>query len=270
MPHGFTWATLVFGPAHAVQGLLDKSPIQPVPIFHAVLSSLILLGCVLIVRGRVLAKGDDILPDPGFSLRNLFETLMEMIMGLMKDIIGPHYRQFVPVVLGIWFYILFANLFGLLPFFAPATDKWSVTVSMALVVFTATHYYGIKAHGLGYVKHFISPVWPPNILFILISPMYFTIEIIGHFARILSLSIRLMANMTADHTVVSIFMMLTAPLIPAFFTGLGIIVCFLQAFIFAVLATIYFALATAHEGGDEHEEHGHEHAHAEATNACPA
>ena len=255
--HGFSWAVLLFGPIHDPKGLYD-SHIQIVPLFHAVLSSLILLACVLTVRGRVLAKGDDILPDAGFSLSNLFETLMEMIMGLMKDIIGPHYRKFVPVILGIWFYVLFANLFGLLPFFGPATDKWSVTISMALVVFTATHYYGLKAHGIGYFKHFISPVWPPNFLFILISPLYLAIELIGHFARILSLSIRLVANMIADHTVVAIFMMLTPPLVPLLFTGLGIIVCFLQAFIFSILATIYFALATAHEGGDEHEEHAHE------------
>jgi len=179
---------------------------------------------------------------------------MEFIMGLMSDIIGPHYRNYVPLVLGIWFYILFANLFGLLPFFSPPTDKWSITISMAIVVFCATHYYGIKAHGIGYFKHFISPVWPPNFLFILISPLYLVIELIGHFARIVSLSIRLMANMTADHIVVGIFLMLTAPLIPAIFTGLGVIVCFLQAFIFAILATIYFALATAHEEhGEEHE-----------------
>jgi F-type H+-transporting ATPase subunit a len=263
MPHGFSWATLIFGPAHAVKGLFDPAIVQAVPLFHAVISALILLSLVVIVRGKVLSKGDDILPDAGFSLRNLFEMLMEMIMGLMKDIIGPDYRKYVPLILGIWFYILFANLFGLLPFFAPPTDKWSVTVSMALVVFFATHYFGIRAHGIGYFKHFISPVWPPNVLFILISPLYFTIEIIGHFARILSLSIRLMANMTADHIVVTIFLMLTAPLIPAFFTGLGLIVCFLQAFIFAILATIYFALATAHEGGEE--EHGHQ-----AAEAAPA
>lgn len=255
MPHGFSWSTLLLGPAHAESGLIAHN-LQWHPLFHALLSTLILIVCVLSVRGKVLARGDDILPDGSMSLRNFFEGLMEFIMNLMKDIIGPHYREYAPIVLGIWFYILFANLFGLLPYFSPATDKWSITISMAIVVFSATHVYGFKAHGLGYVKHFLSPIWPPNIIFILISPMYLAIELIGHFARIVSLSIRLMANMTADHTVVGIFLMLTAPLIPAMFTGLGIIVCFLQAFIFAILATIYFALATAHEGG---EEEAHEH-----------
>jgi F-type H+-transporting ATPase subunit a len=251
MPHGFTWSLFFLGPEHAEAGLLAKH-IQLAPLFHALLSTSILILFVLIVRSRVLAKGDDILPDDRLTLRNFFEGMMEFIMGLMEGIIGPHYRKFVPIVLGLWFYILFANLFGLLPFFAPATDKWSITISMALVVFFATHFYGIQAHGLGYFKHFISPIWPPNFLFILMAPIYLTIELIGHFARILSLSIRLMANMTADHTVVSIFLMLTAPLIPAIFTGLGIIVCVLQAFIFSILATIYFSLATAHEEAEEH------------------
>lgn len=251
MPHGFSWATLLFGPAPRETGLL-ATHIQFIPLFHAILASGILLCCVLMVRSRVLAMGDDILPDERMSLRNTFEMLMEFVLGLMEDIIGPGYRKFVPIVLGVWFYILFMNLFGLLPFFAPPTDKWSVTVSMALVVFFATHIYGVQAHGLGYFKHFISPIWPPTAVLIVMAPIYLLIELIGHFARILSLSIRLMANMVADHMVITIFLMLAAPLIPAVFTGLGIIVSILQAFIFAILATIYFALATAHEGAEEH------------------
>jgi len=251
MPHGFSWSTLLFGPDHGSDGLLAHG-IQWTPLFHALISSLILLAFILMARKKLVGTDDDILPEARMSVRNFFEGLMLFIMKLMEDIIGPDYKRYVPLILGLWFYILFANLFGLVPYFAPATDKWSITISMAIVVFLMTHVYGIQAHGIGYFKHFLSPVWPPNFLFILIMPMYLLIELIGHMARILSLSIRLMANMTADHTVVSIFLMLTAPLIPAIFTGLGIIVCILQAFIFAILATIYFALATAHEEGEEH------------------
>ncbi len=251
MPHGFTIATLLLGPAKTVNKLFG-GPVQWTPLFHAFLSTLLLLLLVLLVRSRVMRKGDDVLPDEGPTLQNVAEGLMQFMMRLMEDILGPDYRKYVPIVLGLWFYILFANMFGLLPYFAPATDKWSVTISMAIVVFVLTHVYGVQAHGLGYFKHFVSPVWPPNILFIIMAPIYFVIETIGHFARILSLSIRLMANMTADHTVVTIFLMLLAPLVPAFFTGLGIIVCFLQAFIFAILATIYFSLAVSHEEGEEH------------------
>ena len=256
MPHGFSVATLLFGPVHPEAGMLVHT-FQKVPIFHGVLSSLILLVMVLVVRKSVLAKGDDFLPDDHLSLQNVFEGLMEIVTGIMEEIIGPHYRQYAPIILGLWFYILFANMFGLIPFFAPATDKASVTVSMAIVVFMTTHIYGIKAHGAGYIKHFLSPTWPPSIVLIAMAPIYLVIELIGHAARVLSLTIRLMANMMADHTVVSVFLMLLPPLVPAIFTGLGIIVCFLQAFIFAVLTTIYFALATEHEEHDEEEAHAH-------------
>ncbi len=251
MEHGFTWATLLFGPAHEEAGFV-AAHFQYIPMFHACCSALILFLLVLAVRSKIVGKGEDVLPDDGFSVRNLFEALMEFMMKLMEDIIGHGYKKYVPIVCGLWFYILFANLLGLVPFFAPGTDKASITVSMALVVFFATHIYGIQAHGLGYIKHFLSPSWPPNIVLIIMMPLYFVIELIGHAARVLSLTIRLMANMTADHTVVGIFLMLVAPLVPAFFTGLGIIVCVLQAFIFAILATIYFALATHHEEGEEH------------------
>lgn len=256
MPHSFSLATLLFGAPAKEAGLVAKH-LQIIPLFYAGLVALILLLLALRARAGILKKGDDILPDEGFSIRNLFEVMMDIFLKLMEDIIGPHYRKYAPLILGLWFYILFANLFGLIPFFGPPTDKWSVTVSMALVVFFATHVYGIQAHGIGYFKHFISPVWPPTIVFILISPIYLVIELIGHVARVLSLSIRLMANMTADHTVVSIFLMITAPLIPAVFSGLGVIVCVLQAFIFSILATIYFSLAVAHEGGEEHAEAHH-------------
>jgi len=151
-----------------------------------------------------------------------------------------------------------STLTGLVPFFAPGTDKWSITVSMALVVFFATHIYGLKAAGISYITHFLSPVWPPNVIFIIMMPIYLTIELIGHFARVLSLSIRLMANMMADHMVVGIFLMLIGPIIPVFFAGMGVIVCLMQAFIFSVLTMIYLGLATAHEG---HDEEGHEAAH---------
>lgn len=258
MEHGFTWVTFLIGTPPHEEGLIAKH-IQLDGLFHMLCSTSILLVFLLIARSSLLKKGDDILPDGKMSFQNFFEGMMLFIMNLMEGIIGPHYRKFVPVVLGLWFYILFANLFGLVPFFAPGTDKWSITISMALVVFFATHIYGIQANGIGYFTHFLSPVWPPNILFICMMPIYLIIELIGHAARVLSLSIRLMANMMADHTVVAIFLMLTAPLIPAVFTGMGIIVCFMQAFIFSILTTIYFALATAH--GDHDDEHGHDHGH---------
>jgi F-type H+-transporting ATPase subunit a len=268
MEHPFLWVTLLLGlrpDFELIKGFpLVVQNIQWSGLLNMLFSSAILLTFVFIARGKLVGNADDVLPDGRFTLANFFEGLMGFLLGLMKDIIGPQYRKYVPLVIGIWFYVLFANLFGLMPYFEPGTNKWSITISMALVVFFATHIYGIKTSGIRYFTHFLSPIWPPNVLFIIMMPLYLVIELIGHFARVLSLSIRLMANMMADHTVVGIFFMLTPWLIPVIFTGMGLIVCFMQAFIFAILSTIYFALATAHEGHDEeHEAHGHEGAHAE-------
>lgn len=259
MPHGFSWATLIFGPEGAggrssAFGLVTDQ-FQIVPLFHALLAALILMAAVVIVRINAKAKGDDILPDPFISVRNLIELGVEWLMGLMEEIIGPHYRKYTPLVMGTFFYILIVNMFGLIPFFAPATDKWSVTISMALVIFLATHIYGIAAHGIGYFKHFISPVWPPSAVLWGMSIIYLPIELISHAARVLSLSLRLMANMMADHTVLTIFLMLTAPLVPVIFTGLGVMVCLIQAFIFTVLSIVYIGMAVHHE--DEHAEEHH-------------
>jgi len=250
--HGFSIAGLLF-PQHGTPPLYGAF-FQYVPIFHGALVFILMLGLVFGFRRQMALAGGDILPRESFDLRNLFELLVEYIVGLMRDIIGPKYRTYVPLVAGLWIWILLQNFFGLLPYFAPPTDNVNTTASMAIIVFLATHYYGIKVHGFKYIRHFLSPVWPPTLVLILMSPIYLVIELIGHFARILSLSIRLFANMFADHTVISIFLMLTAPFIPAIFMGIGVIVCLLQAFIFSLLTIIYISLAV-HEA-EEHEEHG--------------
>jgi F-type H+-transporting ATPase subunit a len=256
--HGFSIAGLLF-PHHGDWPLYGLF-FQPVPIFHAVLVLILLMGTVFAFRRQLVTAGGDILPRESFDFRNLFELLVEYIVGLMRDIIGPKYRTYVPLVAGLWIWILFQNFFGLLPYLSPPTDNVNTTLSMAVIVFLATHYYGIKVHGFKYIHHFLSPVWPPTVVLILISPFYLVIELIGHVARILSLSIRLFANMFADHTVISIFLMLTAPFVPSIFMGMGVIVCLLQAFIFSLLTIIYISLAVHEaEEHEEHEKHGASH-----------
>jgi len=255
--HGFSWATLIFGPGphwkspwyNEVMGIITPA-FALGPLFHALVTALVLILLIIIVRSR--SRSEDILPEGRVTLRNIFELGLEWLLGMMEDIIGPHYKKYAPLVAGTFFYILAANLLGLVPYFAPATDTWSVTISMAIVVFFATHIYGLQAHGIGYFKHFISPVWPPNAILWILSIIYLPIEVISHLARVLSLSLRLMANMTADHTVLTIFLMLTPMLIPAIFYGLGVLICLIQAFIFTALTIVYFAMAVAHEEGEEH------------------
>ncbi len=258
MEHGFTWASILVKMItgewhqHPPQGYFSWD-ILYAPLAQSVLVAVVLLMMALACKKELAAAGGGIVPEEGLNLRNFFEILMSAMLGFMEEIIGPNYRTYIPLVCSLWIFILFSNFLGLVPFFTPPTDTFANTFGLAIIVFVATHYYGVKAHGIGYLKHFISPVWPPNFILWIVSPLYLVIELIGHIARVVSLSIRLMANMFADHTVIAIFLMLTAPMIPSLFVGMGVIVCTLQAFIFAMLTIIYIGLATAHE---EHEEHG--------------
>jgi F-type H+-transporting ATPase subunit a len=184
-------------------------------------------------------KEEILIPPPRFSLRNIFEIFSELILNFMEDIIGHRAREFLPLIGTLGFFILFSNLLGLVPGFAPPTDNLNTTVACALVVFFATHYYGIRAHGFRYIRHFLGPIlW--------LSPLMFFIEIISHLARVLSLSMRLFGNITADHMILA--MTLAAPsilvlLLPPLSMVLGIFVSLVQTFIFILLSMVYISAA---------------------------
>jgi F-type H+-transporting ATPase subunit a len=184
-----------------------------------------------------------IVPPDRLTLRNIFELFTEMILKFLDDIIGPRGTEFLPLVGTLGFFILFSNLLGLVPGFLPPTGNLNTTVACALVVFFATHYYGIKAHGVKYIKHFLGPV--P-----LLSPLFFIIEVISHLARVLSLSMRLFGNIMADHMLLSLTLM--APLVLPLFLSplsmfLGVFVSLIQTFIFMLLSMIYISLAIEEE-----------------------
>jgi F-type H+-transporting ATPase subunit a len=184
-------------------------------------------------------KIDMLVPSGRFTLRNTLELLTEMVIKFLDDIIGPRGREFLPLIGTLAFFILFSNLLGLVPGFLPPTDNMNTTVACALVVFVATHYYGIKTHGVKYVKHFMGPVW-------WLAPLFFIIEIVSHLARVLSLSMRLFGNIMADHMLLSItlvapsFLVLFLPPLAMF---LGVFVSLVQTFIFILLSMVYISLA---------------------------
>jgi len=154
---------------------------------------------------------------------------------------GEDAKRFLPLVGGTTFFVLFNNLLGLIPGFDGATANINTTLAPALVIFTATHIIGVRAHGASYIKHFLGPVW-------WLAPFMLIIELISHFARILSLSIRLFGNMMGDHKVLAVFLGLVALVVPAIFMGLGLFIALVQAFVFALLSILYisFALEEAH------------------------
>jgi F-type H+-transporting ATPase subunit a len=178
---------------------------------------------------------------PG-RVQNFLEMVVAGIRSLVSDIIGHGAeKRYLNVIGGFAVFIFVANLFGLFFFLQPPTGSLSTTVALALLSFLYFNFQGIKEHGLlGYLKHFMGPVlW--------LAPLFFVIEIIGNFARILSLSLRLFMNIYGEHTATGIFAGLVPIVVPWPLMALGLFTALLQAFIFATLSSVYISLATAHE-----------------------
>ena len=158
----------------------------------------------------------------------------------MVENTGEEGRWLLPLAATVFIYIFVGNLVGLVPGFFPPTASINTTLSCALVVVVFTHVIGIKYHGAKYVKHFMGPVW-------WMSPLIFVIEVIGHMARILSLTFRLFGNMMGHEIVLAILFSLAGLfLAPLPIMALGIFVSFVQAFVFFLLSIIYFTGAMEH------------------------
>ncbi len=234
-----TLASLIFG-RHELPEVFFERRFDPAPILYSGMVAVLLVGLVLGFNRQLQKMKGEVVPRDKFDLVNLFELLAEAILGFVRDILGHDWRKYVPIILSLWFFILLNNLFGLIPFMAPATANVNTNAAMAIVVFCATHFYGFRVHGIKYLKQFVGPV--P-----LLAPLMIPIELISHFARVLSLSVRLFGNMFADHLVVGIFLFLVAPFVPIAFMTLGILVCLVQALIFSILSTVYFSIAISEE-----------------------
>jgi F-type H+-transporting ATPase subunit a len=154
---------------------------------------------------------------------------------------------------------------GLIPGFMPPTDSLKTTFALALVIFVATHAYGLKENGLGHIKHLFGPWLGP--LGLPLNILMFGIEVIGHVARVLSLSLRLMANMFGDHMVVGIFTLLVPFLVPVPFLMLGTIVVLVQTAVFCILSTVYIGMAIEHHDHGDGHGHGDAHGHGDKAHA---
>lgn len=192
-------------------------------------------------RTGLAAADGGIVPPRRMNLRNVFEVMTESVYGMVEGAMGEHNaRRFFPLVATLWFFVLFGNIIGLVPGFISPNDTLKTNVALAGVVFFATHIYGVKESGLAYFKHFLGPS-------IALAPLMLPIELVSHFARPLSLSLRLMGNMLADHKVVFSFFTLVPLLVPLPFLILGLLVCLVQAIVFCTLTMVYLSMAVEHE-----------------------
>lgn len=172
------------------------------------------------------------------------QNVMELIVGgleeFMVEITGEEGRAFFPFIGTLFIFILFCNLSGLLPGFLSPTANINTPLSMALCTFVFTHYLGIKFHGVKYIKHFLGPIpW--------LAPLFFPIEIIGHMARVLSLTLRLFGNIMGEDLVLMILLLLAGQfLAPLPMMFLAVFTSTVQAFIFTLLSMMYFAGSMEH------------------------
>lgn len=225
----FNWTQLIPGVDH-----------HHVHVATMAVAGLALIGLSLMARLALGSGERAIQPATGFSLKGLFEVITEFMVGLADMVVGEEGRKFVPMFATIFFFVLFNNLVGLVPGMTPATDNINTTIAIGAFTFVAYNIFGLKEHGIAYFKQFLGPLmW--------LAPLMLVIEVISHAVRPLSLGLRLQGNMVGDHTVLGIFLDLVPFGIPMIFYGLGIFVCFMQAFVFTMLSMIYVSMAVSHD-----------------------
>lgn len=230
---------------HQLEHLLRVSWVVQASLAAGVL--LVLAG--IAVRRRLAEPSRGILPDEGVSLRNVVEVTVEWLAGMARERIGPEYRRYFPIIGTMFFFILVSNLMGLVPGLDGATTSGSTTWAWAIIAWITYTAVGVVKHRMKYLLKFMGPsffemklgrrkyhVRP-------LAPIFLPLELVLDLARMLTLAVRLMANMFADHTVIGVWLVLVPIGIPAIFMGLGIIISLLQAFIFALLTMIYIGLA---------------------------
>jgi F-type H+-transporting ATPase subunit a len=208
---------------------------------------IVLVVSLLATRRRSMVPG---------KIQGVLEMGLEFVYGLVESVVGPEEgRKYYPLFVGLFLFIFVGNLLGLVPGFTAPTSSINVTAALALVVFASTHYFGIRKQGaLGYLKHMTGevPVW--------LKPFMFVIELISHLARPLSLAFRLFGNMMAKEVLLGVLAMLVVIFLPSksmmqraltvgpflvlpFIYLLGMLISFIQAFIFTILAIFYIGSA---------------------------
>ena len=238
----------ILGPL--VTALLEALHIHPkhpaAPISNSVAMELlvVLLLTIFFIAVRMRLSVER----PG-GLQHTMEGINGFIENLAHEIIGHHSGKFVPYLTALGLFILSCNLIGLVPGLESPTAVPIVPLGCALLTWFYYHYAGLRENGvIGYLKHFIGPQeGMPLMVRILLPFLLFPIEIFSHLARVLSLTVRLFANMFAGEMVTLVFFSLIPLGLPILFEGLHIGVSFIQTYIFVLLATVYLGEAVAHE-----------------------
>jgi len=219
-------------------GIEVKNPEHLIPD-HVVMSLMVMIFLILFFG--ISSRKLQIIPS---KFQSILELIIQGFENLLLEIIGEAGKKYLPLIGTIGLFIFFCNILGLIPGFMSPTSKLNVTLGCALVVFVYYHWQGIKSQGpLKYLKHFTGPI--P-----LLAPLLLPIEIISHFARPLSLSLRLFGNIFAEEMLIVVIVSIIPFLVPLPFMVVAIFTATIQTFVFVLLSCIYIGGAIAHE--EEH------------------
>lgn len=226
------------GPANALLGWFNvtaKNPARPWEnwIVMEILVAVLLMVAVAVLKASLSAD------KPG-ALQHIFEGVYAFINDTAEEAGIHHGHQYVPYIGTIFIFILSMNLIGIIPAFeSPTMSPW-VPAGCAVITFLYYNLQGFRANGIKYLAQLAGPVW-------WLAPLMIPIELISHFVRPLSLTVRLYGNIFAGEQVTNVFLDLTKLVLPVIFMCLHIFVALVQAYVFTLLTTIYIAMATSHE-----------------------
>jgi F-type H+-transporting ATPase subunit a len=217
-------------------GQVPSDPTHPIPNYEA----MEVLVIFLMVVGVVLLRRSLSVENPG-KFQQVMEIVVQFIQGMSEEIIGHGSSRYVAMLGTLGLFVVLCNLLGLIPTLQTPTGHIQVTLGCAVAAFLYYNFQGFRQHGvIGYLKHLCGPMLG-------IAVIMFPIEVIGNLGRLLSLSVRLYANMMVGDLLETVFGGLVPILVPAVFMGLHAFVSFLQAYIFMLLPAVYIGMAVSEE-----------------------
>lgn len=186
---------------------------------------------LLIVLSFLATRRLELIPG---VVQNIMETIVDAFHDLLIDTMGEEGKRFFPLIATIGLFILVSNVMGLIPGFESPTASLNTNCAMALIVFFLTHIVGVKVQGWKYLKQFVGPnPW--------LAPLMIPIELVGHIARPVSLTVRLFGNIEGGHIVLAVILVLVPLLIPLPIMALKLLICFIQTLVFMLLSMMYIA-----------------------------
>lgn len=227
--------SILYGPVNALAKQLGLGFEVPDHVVMALLV-LVLSGIIFPLAARNFSK------DAPGGFQHFLEFIVGGLKSLLEEVVGHGASaKYLNIIGAFAVFIFISNIFGLFFFLQPPTGNPNTTFALSITAFIYFNVQGLRKHGLiHYLKSFCGPLW-------WLAPLMFPIELIGNFARVLSLGMRLFGNIFGEHTATGIFMGMLPFVVPWPMMGLGIFGATLQAFVFIMMTMVYIGGAVAEE-----------------------